>query len=126
VFPTDFFIIPEDVFRLGNTESPRLSHVRERDVDTIRINDIDVVVANGKGISVFDLEAIKLAPFNGWVWKLPANTSVPVGLKLVHDKPHHYCIAPLSNMPLDKYKGLLEELAMKAMRVFKKPGTVAL
>jgi hypothetical protein len=30
MFPMDFYIIPEDVFRLGNSESPRLSHVRAR------------------------------------------------------------------------------------------------
>jgi hypothetical protein len=63
VLPTDFYIIPEDVYRLGNSESPRLSHVRARDVDTMVLNEIVIVIANGKGISVFDLEGITEAPF---------------------------------------------------------------
>lgn len=50
---------------------------------------------------------------------------MPQGLKLVHDRPGHYSIAPTVNMPLDKYKGLLEELGMKALRVFFKQGKQA-
>lgn len=45
-----------------------------------------------------------------------------IGLKLVQDKPHHFCIAPAQNMPVDKFKGLLEEMAVRATRVFKKEG----
>ena len=123
--PLDFYIVPEDIYRLGNVGGPRLSNVRARDVDTTEINGVTVVVANGKGISVFDIEGIKLSPMTGWVWKFSATTSMPLGLKLVHDKPHHYCIAPMSNMPIDKYKGLLEELALRATRVFQKPGARA-
>jgi len=126
MLPNEFYLIPEDVYRLGNSDSPRLDHVRARDVDTILVNGIVVVVANGKGVSVFDLEAITHAPFNGWVWKLSATTPLPTGLKLVNDKPNHYCIAPAVNMPVDKYKGLLEELALRATRVVKKQGKVVL
>jgi hypothetical protein len=107
MLPKDFYLIPEDVFRLGNSEGPRLAHVRSRDVDTTSMNGITVVIANGKGISVFDLAGITEAPFEGWVWKLSSRTPVPAGLKMVQDKPHHYCIAPVSNMPIAKYKGLL-------------------
>ena len=33
VLTAEFYLVPEDVFRLGNATSPRLSHVRpERDV----------------------------------------------------------------------------------------------
>jgi hypothetical protein len=126
MFPKDFYLIPEDVFRLGNADGARLANVRSRDVDTMTIHDIAVVVANGKGVSVFDRESINQAPFTGWVWKLAANTVLPPGLKLVQDKPGHYCIAPMNNMPVDRYKGLLEELGLRAERIIKKPGTVAL
>jgi hypothetical protein len=126
VFPKDFYIIPEDVYRLGNSESPRLSHVRARDVDTMVLNEIVIVIANGKGISVFDFEGITEAPFEGWVWELTANTQLPPGLKLVQDTPHHYSVAPVTNMPVTKYKGLLEELGLRARRVLKKQGTVGL
>lgn len=46
---SDFYLVPEDLFRLGNAENPRLSHVRQRDVDVIQVGEIAVVVANGKG-----------------------------------------------------------------------------
>lgn len=124
MYPKEFYLVPEEIFRLGNANTPKLSHVRPRDVDTMQINGITVIIANGKGISVFDKEGINHSPMNGWVWRFPSNTQLPVGLRLVQDKPHHYCIAPNKNMPIDKYKGLLEEMALKASRVFKKEGKV--
>lgn len=124
MFPNDFYILPEELFRLGNKSSPRLSNVRPRDVDTMSMNGITVIIANGRGISVFDKAGINESPMNGWVWRFPPNTLPPQGLKLVKDKPHHYCIAPTKNMPIDKYKGLLEEMALSATRVFKKEGKV--
>ena len=123
MLPKEFYVVPEDVFRLGNADSPRLDHIRGRDVDTTTIDDVLMVVANGKGISVFDREGIRLAPFTGWVWKVAATTTLPPGLKLVQDKAHHFCIAPVSNMPLARYKSLLEQLALSAHRVMKIPGT---
>lgn len=114
--------MPEDVFRLGNADSSRLSHVRPRDVDTMTVNGIAMVIANGKGISVFDREGINESPMTGWVWKVRGSAQLPSGLKLVKDKAHHYCIAPTQNMPVDKFKGLLEGVAVRAERVFKKDG----
>lgn len=125
MYPKEFYIIPEEVFRLGNTNSPKLSNIRPRDINIINVNGVPVVVANGKGISVFDKEGIALSPMTGWVWRFSPNTRFPLGLKLVQDKPHHFCIAPAHNMPLDKYKGLLEEMALSAKRIFKKEGKLA-
>jgi hypothetical protein len=118
----EFYVIPEEIFRLGNSNSPRLSNVRPRDINITEINGITIVIANGKGISVFDKEGINESPMSGWVWRFYPNTPFPLGLKLVQDKAHHYCIAPISNMPLSKYKGLLEEMAINAERVYKKEG----
>ncbi len=118
------YILPEELFSIGNKETPKLSHVRSKDVETMQLNGITVIIANGKGISVFDKTDINQSNMTGWVWRFPPNTRPPQGLKLVNDKPHHYGIAPVTNMPLDKYKGLLEEMAMKATRVFKKEGKV--
>tara|TARA_B110000211_G_C13839814_1_gene447374 strand:- start:274 stop:699 length:426 start_codon:yes stop_codon:yes gene_type:complete len=122
MYPKEFYLVPEEVFRLGNSSSPKLSNVRPRDVDTMLVNDIRVIIANGKGISIFDRAGIDESPMSGWVWRFPPNTRPSLGLKLVKDKAHHYCIAPERNMPMDKYKGLLEEMALKASRVFKKEG----
>ena len=122
MFPKEFYLIPEEIFRMGNSTSSKLSNVRSRDVNIIDINGISVIIANGKGVSVFDKVGINESTMTGWVWRFPPNCSLPAGLKFVQDKPNHYCIAPIQNMPIDKYKGLLEEMAMKAQRVFKKEG----
>ena len=45
---------------------------------------------------------------------------MPADLKLVTDSPGHYLVAPVKNMPVDKYKGILEEMALKALKLFKK------
>lgn len=49
---------------------------------------------------------------------------ITVDLKLVKDKLHHYCISFIQDMPIDKYKSSLKEIALKATRVFKKEGKV--
>ena len=47
----DLYFAPEDLYRLGNSSSPRLTNVRRpKDVDTTEINGITIVIANGKGI----------------------------------------------------------------------------
>lgn len=122
MLPKEFYLVPEEIFRLGNHNNPRLNHVRPRDVNIVAINGIDVIIANGKGISVFDKDGINESPMTGWIWCISQNAPLPIGLKLVQDKPHHYSIAPIHNMPVDKYKGLLEEMALHAKRVFKKEG----
>jgi hypothetical protein len=72
MYPKEFFILPEELFRLGNATSPRLSNVRPRDIDTIEINGIKVIIANGKwqmangkGISVFDKTGTNESPMTG-------------------------------------------------------------
>ena len=117
----DLFLAPEDLFRLGNATSPRLTHIRRpKDIDTIEINGITVVVANGKGISLATKDRLDKTPIGGWVWKIAKGTTMPMGLKLVNDRLGHYSICPLSNMPLDEFIGLLSKLAMKCQKVFNK------
>ncbi len=113
-------MMPEELFRLGNATDPQLSKVRARDVDVIEVDGKMMIVANGKGISLFDMTGIRLSPMTGWVWKFPPNTEVPFGLHLVNDKPNHYCIAPVRNMFIDEFKMLLDKLAAKGVRFFKK------
>lgn len=85
---------------------------------------INGIIANGKEISVFDREGINNAPMTDWIWMFPPNTQPLHGLKMVQHKPHHYYISPVQNMPVDKFKVLLEEMSLKASRVFKKEGKV--
>ena len=117
----DLFLAPEDLFRFGNATSPRLTHIRRpRDVDTIEINGITVVVANGKGLSLATQDRLDKTPINGWVWKIAKGAHMPFGLKLVNDRPGHYSVCPQSNMPLDEFIGLLSKLAIKCQKVIKK------
>jgi len=47
-------------------------------------------------------------------------THLPQDLKLVNDKPGHYCVAPTQNMPVDLYKGLLEQMGLKTQKAWMK------
>jgi len=125
MFPKSFYMCPEDVFRLGNATSPKIANVRPSDVDWTKINDIIVVIANGRGVSVFSENELKKRDMSGWVWQFNATTPMPPGLKLVSDYEGHYMICPATNMPMDKFKGLLEEVGVKAFRVFFKQGKQA-
>lgn len=117
----DLFFAPEDLYRLGNSSSPRLTNVRRpKDIDTTEINGISVVIANGKGVSLSTKERLDKVAMSGWVWKVSRGTHVPTGLKLLNDRPGHYSICPASNMPLDEFIGLLSKLALKCSKVFKK------
>lgn len=117
----DLYFAPEDLYRLGNSSGPRLTNVRRpKDVDTTEINGITVVIANGKGISLSTKERLDNTAMSGWVWKISKGVTVPTGLKLLNDRPGHYSICPVSNMPLDEFIGLLSKLALKCQKVFKK------
>lgn len=117
----DLYFAPEDLFRLGNSTSPRLSNVRRpKDIDTTELNGILMVIANGKGISLSTKDRIEKTPMSGWVWKVTKGTPVPQGLKLINDREGHYSICPVANMPLDEFKGLLSKLAIRCQKVFKK------
>jgi len=117
----DLFFAPEDLYRLGNSTSPRLTNIRRpKDVDTVQINGITVVISNGKGMSLFTKNRIESSDMSGWVWKISKGTPVPTGLKLINDRAGHYSICPMSNMPLDEFIGLLSKLALKCQKVFKK------
>ena len=106
---------------MGMTRSnDNLSKVRAKDVDVIQVGGKTMIVANGKGISLFDMTGIKLGTMSGWVWKFPPDTPLPPGLHLVNDKPHHYCIAPVRNMFVDEFKSLLDKLALEAIKFHKK------
>jgi hypothetical protein len=119
---SDFYIFPDEVFRVGNATSPLMSKIRADEVSLREINGIRIVIANGRGISVFDAKGLEKSTLSGWVWKFAGNLPLVPGLKLIPDQdlPGYFHIAPDTDMPLDKYKGLLEEMGMRAVKVFKK------
>ncbi|MFC6633553.1 hypothetical protein [Microbulbifer taiwanensis] len=116
----EFYIVPEEVFRVGNGSGPRMHMVRPSEVDVTEVNGVKVIIANGRGVSLYTQDELNATTLTGWIWKFKAQTQIPQGLKLVNDKPGHFCVAPVSNMPVDLYKGLLEQMGMKAEKVWKK------
>lgn len=118
----DLFFTQEDLYRIGNSTSAKLSEIRANEVVLIEINGIKTVVANDKGISLYNKRGLDDAPLSGWVYEIKSGTPLPIGLCLWKDPRivGHYHICPASNMPLHKYIGLLEELAIKCQKMFQK------
>lgn len=116
----DFYLFPEDVYRVGNSSSHKLTAIRVGEIDVYEMKGVKIVTANGKGVSVFTLQGLKDEGLTGFAWLFAKNTQVEPGLKLIDDnKPEHYTIAPVRNMPLDEYKGLLEKMGVKCSKYFK-------
>jgi hypothetical protein len=127
IAPEDLFIMDigeftKDLFRMGNATWPKFDENRARtDVVIIKQGNIDVVVANGNGFSAFDhLTKIMKKPGKR-VWKIKRGVPIPNDLKLVKDlrKGHdgHYMIAPVKNMSLKRYLGILEDLGLDRQKV---------
>lgn len=116
------YIAQEDLYRLGNAGSSLISRVRGREVDIIEINGIKTIIANNKGISLYNRAGLDKMPLSGWVWEIKASTVFPMGLKLIKDDTPegHYTLAPLHNMLFSEYLSLLEKVAVHCQKVFKK------
>jgi len=117
----NLYIAKEDLFRLGNSSSARLSRVKPSEITTVEINGIETIVANNNGVSLFSQEGLAESPLTGWVWEVKRSTVFPQGLKLVkRGSKGHYMLVPTRNMPLSQYIGLLEQVAIHCKKVFKK------
>jgi hypothetical protein len=116
------YLAPEDLYRLGNATSPLMTRMRPGEVDIVAINGINTIVANGKGVSLYNKTGLALAPLKGWVWEISARTPFHSDLKLVKDTqpPGHYTLCPARNMPVNEFVALLEKVAIHCKRVFKK------
>jgi len=112
----DFILI--DLYRFGNSTTSKLDHVRAlKDIAVNKINGIEMVVANGNGISL----SSSFDPSKKNTWKLARSTPIPFGLRLIRDlrpgRDDHFMIAPTSTMPFTKYIGLLQELAFHCEKI---------
>jgi hypothetical protein len=102
-------VTPVELYRSGNSGSPKLDNVRivgaVRDVDTFADAANTVwVLANGKGVSSSD--AID-PTWTGKPWRLPLGSPFPDELLLWEDSPGHYVWEPAMNMPLANYASFL-------------------
>lgn len=120
----DVTAFTENLYRMGNSTWPAFTEERAKsDVLIVKINGVDVVMANGNGFSAFNyLTSIMKRPGKS-IWRIKKHAKMPQGLMLVKDlRPGHeghFMIAPEKQMPLKKYLGLLEELGMDRVRVVK-------
>jgi len=122
----EFYLFPEELYRMGNSGNHRLTAIKPREVDVTVINEVETVLANGKGVSLFTLEGAIVEGLTGFAWKFEKGTGVVAGLKLVKDRPDHYMLAPVHNMPFAEYIGLLNDMGIRCSKHLKinKDGTV--
>lgn len=61
----EFYIVPEDVFRVGNAVSPRMHMIRASEIDLTEINGIKIIIANGRGVSLYTKEELETTSLTG-------------------------------------------------------------
>lgn len=114
----EIYLVSDDLFRVGNSQSPRLDNVRERDIEIVEREEESVVLPDTGGISAFS----KINPrLRGTWWKCPAGTFYPPELRVVCDRERgtlrHYSIQPAFPMTLRLYQEKLREFAGDFERV---------
>lgn len=91
------------------------------DVDLYELNGIVMVRANNRGVSLYTLKGVEDVGLTGWAWRIRQGTALPPELKLHNDKPEHYMICPISEMPLAKFVGLLQQMVVHCEKYFSGP-----
>lgn len=126
------YILHEDLFRFGNSTSPRLTNIRTGEVLLKKVDETTIIVANGQGLSAnnqFGMDQNAKLPademLTGWVWVISKGTDLPKGLKIIEDKRRkgHFFITPTQNMPLKNFVNLLlhlEKMCQKHQKIPKK------
>lgn len=120
ISPAEFFLmdvadLPFDLFRGGNAQGVQFHEDRAmKDCITYSRDGITFVTANLTGFSCFNHLTDRMKRQGKNIWKLKKGAVLPVELKLVKDQRRghdgHYMLAPVKDMPLKKYIGLIEEL----------------
>jgi hypothetical protein len=103
---------PVDLFRSGNTTSPRMDNVRVQDITQVTLDGVVYVKPATGGIST-STTAASLSPT---VWKIPKGTSFPDTIRLNNDKPGHYAWEPASQMKLTDFTSLMSALNSKFVK----------
>ena len=107
--------VPLDLFRWGNSSSPKLDNVRPTDLGTFKRNGEDWVEARSGGVSLFSTDAGRPN-----TWKLPKNTAVPVKLDIYDDganSANHWLIRPAVDMKMTEYVELLRQFSARLTKV---------
>jgi hypothetical protein len=101
---------PVDLYRRGNSKSPRMDNVRlDLDIAIYKKEGILWVketVASGLkpgGISTFSVQG----KGKNW-WKIDAGVEIPQDLELINDRGNHWLWKPSQTMALEQYKRALQ------------------
>ena len=115
IFITDYEKVILDLYRFGNATHARFDNIRPLKDARIEVRlegkkEVKYIMADGNGISVFST----FDPKKRNTWKIPKNTPLPSGVKLVEDKrpghQNHYMLAPADEMRLSDFVDLLKKL----------------
>lgn len=118
IFISDYTDVFLDLYRFGNSVSPRLDHIRPmKDAKVLDRSGVKYIIADGNSISAFS--SVDSSKRN--IWKIPKGTPVPGGIKLVIDKrldhKGRYTFAPAPTMKLSEFHRLMDEIKEKAIKI---------
>ena len=118
IFITDHTELFLDLYRFGNSRSPRFDNIRPNKDAKIQDRDgIKYIIADGNGISAFS--SVPQGKKN--TWKIRKGTSFPAGVKFVIDKrPNHetyYMLAPERTMKLSEFHALMDKVREDAIKI---------
>jgi hypothetical protein len=99
-----------DLYRRGNSTSPRMHCVRPTDVSAFMQNGVEWVSARSGGMSTF---ASSTPPGNGRIWRLPAGSPYSDELRLENDFNDHWQWEPAHDMEMALYRALLAAVGLK-------------
>jgi hypothetical protein len=106
-----------DLYRSGNSTSPRIDNVRltGENPDVQIVNDL--VKPNSGGMSTFD-DPDK-AGSGPYMWKYPSDAPDPQGINIVNDEPNHWSWQSAGSVTLDQYKQNLTSVNDYWLRLYK-------
>jgi hypothetical protein len=106
--------IDVDLYRSGNSTSPRLNNVRDKDIIKYRDPETGLIKVKGMSGGISTFTAPK--PERNWYW-IKAGTVVPEKLTVTRDHTDpksgitHYTIRPSEDMLLTEYISQMEKIA---------------
>ena len=113
------YLSQDDLYRLGNASSAKLDHIRPVDVNAYEQNGVQMIRADGRGISLRTEEGLSAFRGGGWLWKIAKGFQMPTGIALHNNRGSHYMICPVRDKSMNAYIALLNEVALRCVRIRK-------
>ena len=118
------YLAQEDLYRIGNSSSPLLTKIRSGEITITELNGVKVIVADGKGVSLYNRAGLERSSLSGWIWEIRSGTLLPRDLYLRPDpdpnNTGHYFVCPIQNMPVTSYVGQLEQMAIHCQKLYQR------